>query len=109
AHHHGDGAIEDAAPEQLVEGTGADDRLPGTGGGLCPTKVARRALDAAEHFQPGASGDAQRVAAGGIVLAPALRDLQAAAGAPPRPVAAPGGLPGGPGPTGVPAEAAACA
>ncbi len=42
-----------------------------------------RGLDAAEHLQPGAGGDAQRVAARVIVLAPALRDLQAAAAAPP--------------------------
>ena len=47
-----------------------------------------RGLDTAEHFQPEAGRDPQRVAAGVIVLAPALRDLQVAAAAPPMRLAA---------------------
>ena len=51
-------------------------------------QVAGRGLHAAEDLQPLAGGDAQRVPAGVVVLAPALGDLQAAVGAPPLRLAA---------------------
>ena len=88
AHHHRHRAIEDPAPEELVQGTRADNRLPGAGRGLDPIEVAGWGLGTAEHLQPTAGGDAQRVAARVIVLAAALHNLQAAADTPPVALAA---------------------
>ena len=57
-------------------------------GCLSLPEVAGRGLHPAEDLQPLAVGNAQRVQAGVVVLASALGDLQAAAGAPPLRLAA---------------------
>src|ERR1700692_1985269 len=77
AHDHGGGAIENPAPDQIVERVYPDNGTLIRGGGLRDV-AAQRSLHAPEDLYAGARFDAQRMLARVVVLPPALDNFNAA-------------------------------
>src|SRR5207245_4105245 len=81
AQDQGGGAVEDTAADQGIEWLATDERAFRDGSRL-HLGATRPDLHAAEHLEPLAGGDTQRVLASLVVLPPAFHDFQAAVDTP---------------------------